>query len=147
MAFLDGVKDKVAQASQSALQKTKELSELAKLNNAIVEAERKISELYGDIGYEIYRCHSQNSLPEIDTFITMITELHDTIEACQAQIKAINNAHLCTNCGAKISKDVTFCSTCGIKLTADEILDTCGSCGGVVAPESAFCTSCGAKIL
>jgi hypothetical protein len=147
MAFLDGMKDKLTQASQSAVQKTKELTELAKLNNTISEAENKISGLYGEIGYEIYRCYTEHPIPEVASFMDQIGELHKVIERSQAQIKAINNAHLCSNCGAKVGRGVIFCPECGVRIAAEAAkTGVCGNCGEPIAEEAAFCTSCGMKI-
>ena len=101
MAFMNNMRDRLTQASQSTVQKAKDLSELAKLNGAVSNAEKQISELYGKIGYEVYCAYCNAPLPEVAELIQQVTDLHQTIEACKAQIKAINTADTCPQCGAK----------------------------------------------
>lgn len=151
MAFMNNMRDRLTQASQSTVQKAKDLSELAKLNGAVSNAEKQISELYGKIGYEVYCAYCNAPLPEVAELIQQVTDLHQTIEACKAQIKAINTADTCPQCGAKISKGMAFCSGCGHKLIAEEepVAERalfCSNCGAQISADSMFCTSCGQKI-
>lgn len=152
MAFLDSMKGKLSQASQTTVQKAKELSEIAKLNSAVSEAENQITELYSKIGYEVYCAYKDNPIPEVAEFINQITELHESIEVCKEQIKTINAANLCQKCGAKIKPGMLFCSACGYKLPVPEMEETsgeatfCSGCGAALVPGSAFCTSCGKKV-
>ena len=151
MAFMNNMRDRLAQASQSTVQKAKDLSELAKLNGTISSTEKQIGDLYGKIGYEVYCAYCNAPLPEVEELIQQVTNLHKTIEACKAQIKAINAADTCPQCGAKISKGMVFCSGCGYKLTTEEEpaaerASFCSNCGAQISADSMFCTSCGQKI-
>lgn len=149
MAFLDSMKGKITNAGQSTAQKAKDLSGIAKLNAAVAEAEREISDLYGQIGYEVYRAYRDWPVPEAAELIEQVTQLHQRIADCKEQIKAINAANSCPQCGAKIVKGNAFCGSCGYKFPeppADQVL-FCGSCGAHVAAGASFCTVCGAKII
>ncbi len=152
MAFINNMRDKLSQASQSAVQKAKDLSEIARLNGVISSTEKQIAELYGKIGYEVYRAYCDAPLPEVAEMIEKVTELHHEIEASKAQINAINAADTCPQCGAKVGKGMAFCSSCGFKLpvqetpAAEQPSAFCSNCGAPVAANSAFCTSCGQKI-
>ncbi|HCT90574.1 MAG TPA: hypothetical protein DF613_04200 [Lachnospiraceae bacterium] len=152
MAFMDNMKNRFSQASQSTVQKAKDLSELARLNGTISDTENRISELYGKIGYDVYCAYRDRPLPEVAGLIGQVTELHQSIEACRAQIKAINAANSCPNCGAKIRQGMAFCSGCGYKLPVVEQpapsaqAAFCTNCGAPITPGSLFCTSCGKKI-
>lgn len=151
MAFINNVRGRLTQAGQSTVQKAKDLTDLAKLNNTISNSERQISELYGNIGYEVYCAYRNAPLPEVADLFSQITELHQLIENCKAQIKAINAADTCPQCGAKVTKNMAFCSGCGYKLPVaeqpapDEVC-ACVHCGAAVSADSVFCSSCGAKI-
>ena len=152
MAFMNNMRDRLTQASHSTVQKAKDLSELVKLNGTVSSAEKQISELYGKIGFEVYCAYCKAPLPEVSELIQQVTDLHQTIETCKAQIKAINMADTCPQCGAKISKGMAFCSGCGHKLIADEEpaaekTVSCSNCGAQISADSAFCTSCGQKIV
>lgn len=151
MAFIDNMRDKLNQASQYTVQKAKNLSEVARLNSAISTAEKEINELYGKIGYEIYRAYCDAPQPEVADLIQQVAGLHDLIEASREQIKTINGADTCPQCGAKISKGMVFCSGCGNKLVTEEApaaekTSFCSNCGAQISAESMFCTSCGQKI-
>lgn len=152
MAFIENMKGKISQASQSTVQKAKDLSEVAKLNSSISEAEKQISELYGKIGYDVYCAYHDQPLPEVSELIGKVTKLHQSIEACKAQIKVINAANTCPQCGAKIKQGMAFCSGCGYKLpvveqpAAAEQTSFCSNCGAPISAGSLFCTSCGTKV-
>lgn len=151
MAIFGGMKERISQAGQTTVQKAKDLSEITRLNSEISAAENQINTLYGRIGYEIYRAYRDDPQPETADLVQQVTELHQKIEDCKEQIKAINAANTCPQCGAKISKGMAFCSNCGCKLPTGpqprpEELATCDSCGAPIMPGSAFCTSCGKKL-
>ena len=151
MAFINNMRDRLTQASQSTVQKAKDLSGLAKLNSTISNAENQISDLYGKIGYEVYCAYCDAPLPEVAEMIRQITDLHRTIESCKAQIKAINTADLCPQCGAKVGRNVAFCSGCGYKLPGAEQpapakASFCSKCGAAISANSLFCTSCGERV-
>lgn len=152
MAFINHVRGRLTQAGQSTVQKAKDLSELAKLNNTISNSEKQISDLYGRVGYEVYCAYRNNPLPEVADMLKQITDLHQVIENCKAQIKAINSADTCPQCGAKVSKEMAFCSGCGYKLVTAEKTEApvqtafCNNCGAAISADSVFCASCGQKL-
>lgn len=116
MAFFDNVKGKLSQASQTTVQKTKDLSEIAKLKTQVMGAEKQINDLYGKLGYEIYAAYSQNPLPEGEAIIKQLNDLHANIEAWNAQIKVINTVPTCPQCGTKLNRDMPFCTNCGCRV-------------------------------
>lgn len=152
MAFMGSMRDRISHAGQSTVQKAKDLSEVAKLNTTISDAEYQIGELYGKIGYEVYRAYYDRPLPEVAELISDVTALHQTIESCKTQINAINSANTCPNCGAKIKPQMAFCSGCGFRLPLVERPAVpnqtafCTNCGKPIAPNMVFCTFCGNKV-
>lgn len=153
MAFFDNVKSKLTATSQTAVQKTKDLTAVTRLNAQINETENKINDLYYKLGFEIYRAYRDEPLEEGAELIAQISDLHQEIAGCKAQIMAINHASLCPNCGAKVSKGMVFCSKCGSKLPAEEApaeetaqARTCPGCGNEVADDVSFCTNCGTPL-
>ncbi len=134
--------------------KAKEFSEISKLNSSISSAEKQIVEAYEKIGYEIFRAYKDQPIPEVEGLIKQVRDLHQTIEDCKAQIKVINSANLCPQCGAKINKGMAFCSGCGYKLPVAEQAApaapvapaACSKCGAPLEAGALFCTSCGNRI-
>ena len=152
MAFFDNMKGKISQTSFSTVQKAKDLSEITRLNRLVVEAENRINELYGKIGYEVYRVHHENPLPEVSELINQVTEIHKNIVTYKEQIQTLNNANTCPHCHSKISKGMAFCSNCGNRLAVIEKTETpvqstvCSNCGASISADSMFCMSCGEKL-
>lgn len=149
MAFINNLKDKLSQAGQSTAQKAKDISDLAKLNSTISNAERQISDLYSKVGYEIYCAYRNAPQPEVAELIQQINDLHKSIEDCKAQIKVIQAIEDCPQCGAQLNKG--FCNTCGYRAPVKEKpvaaqAAFCSNCGAPISADSAFCTSCGQKI-
>lgn len=151
MAFFDDMKDKFSMAGLSTVKKAKDLSEIAKLNTAVSDAELKITDLYSQIGYTIYCSYKDNPIPEVTELIQKVTELHSLIEDYQTQIKQINTSNSCPECGTKIRLGMNFCNVCGFKLpvTNNPVLDKgkfCSKCGKEIRPGCVFCPSCGNKV-
>lgn len=151
MAFFDEMKQRVSQVGQSASKSAREFSETTRLNSEISNAKNKINQLYNQIGYAVYCAYSTHPLPEAADLIAQVNELHEKIEACQAQIQALAAASHCPNCGAKIRPDMMFCASCGAKLPQQEPPKAaaqafCPSCGAPLAAGAVFCTNCGNRV-
>lgn len=150
MAFFDKMKQAFEETSQTARQKTKDLSSVTRLNAQIGDAERKINDLYYKLGFEVYKAYRENPLEAGAVQIGEINYLHKVIADCKAQIATINQANLCPNCGAKISKNMLFCSGCGYKLPVVEVEEPakpcCPACGTEITEDSAFCGNCGHRL-
>lgn len=153
MALFDTMKNKISAAGQTTVQKAKDITEITKLNSTISGAEEKVRELYTTMGYEVYRAYYENPLPEVAGLIAEITQLHEKIEECKAQIDAINAVKTCPQCGSKVSKEMAFCGTCGFRLpveqpapAAEAVPAFCGACGAPITAETVFCTNCGNKV-
>ena len=154
MAFFDNIKGKVTQASQTTVQKAKDLSEIAKLNTAVSNAEKQIFTIYGQIGMEIYKAYADNPQPEVAELVEQVKALEAAIQESKDRIKTLSAGEVCPECGAKISKGMVFCSTCGAKLPVPEVpaapeapaAKVCANCGEALEPDSLFCTACGTKV-
>lgn len=153
MALLDSMKNKISAAGQTTVQKAKDLTEISKLNSAISSAEEQIRELYTNVGYEVYRAYYEEPLPEVADQINQITQLHQKIDECKAQIDAINAVKTCPQCGTKVSKEMAFCGACGYRLPVEEVAPAaeqkpafCSACGAPISADTAFCTNCGNKV-
>lgn len=150
MAFINDMKEKFSHAGQSAVQKTKDFTEVNRLNNEIDEAGKQITDLYGRIGCEIYHAYKDKPLPEVAQMIEQVAALQQKIESNKKQIYTINTANLCPHCGAKVSREMAFCRACGNKLQAQPPAQasgiTCGKCGASCAEGAIFCMTCGNKL-
>ncbi len=120
MGFFDDLKEKLrpvgeklSESGKKAVDKTKELAEIAKLTLSVNEEEKKINEMYAEIGREyVTRFANEEGrlLPEV---IEGIYEAKKKVDALNERIRELKGQSLCTSCGAKMDEESKFCPECG----------------------------------
>ena len=148
MAFWDNLSQKASETTVKAMQKAKEMSDIAKLNSMISEEETKINNTYYQIGKLYVAMHSHDDEEEFAGMITTIGEADEKIKSYKQQVQDIKGVACCEQCGAEVQAGVAFCSSCGapmpkVQQTNTEDLVRCEGCGAMVKKEARFCTSCG----
>lgn len=152
MAFFDGIGKKLSQTGQSAVQKTKEMADVAKINTAIAEEERKLNSNYVQIGKLYAEIHASDYEESFAQMIIAIQEAERRICNFRQQIQEIKGVICCEQCGAEIANDSAFCSACGALVPKHEAVVNdgnwvqCIGCGQMISPEMKFCTSCGKAV-
>lgn len=148
MAFLD----KISQAGQSAVQKTKDMTEIARINSLISDEEKKMNLAYVDIGKKYVSLHRNDSEAEFAAFVKEVVESEEKIAVWRDQILNIRGVRRCPNCGAELKDGVAFCSECGASVpkgaaaSAEASKTVCPNCGAELKAGAAFCTKCGTKL-
>lgn len=116
MAFWGKIRETVTDTSKIVAQKAKDVAEVTKLNSQISTEEGKIKEAYLAIGKRYF----EENMGEVsDAYIndfTIINEAKARISELQEQIKVIKGVFSCSNCGADVTVDSSFCSACGAKI-------------------------------
>lgn len=120
MAFFDDLGKKLTQAGQSAVQKTKEVADIAKLNSLIYDEEKRISNNYLEIGKLYVSLHADGHEADYDEMIAAIRESEAKIKECRHQITEIKGIVVCEKCGAEVPVHAAFCSTCGAPMPVKE---------------------------
>lgn len=151
MAFFDEIGKKITQTGQKAVQKTKDIADITKLNANVSDEEKKIHSLYNQIGQLYVSVHGDN--PETD-FEALVNQLKLSIEktdTLKKQIQDIKGVIRCANCGAEIPNNAVFCSSCGTAAVRQEKFNTsdlitCLNCGKMVEKGMNFCTFCGSPM-
>lgn len=171
MAFFDDLGKKITQASQAVSQKSKDFSDVAKLNSAISNEEKKLQSNYYQLGRLYVSKHSEDFEPDFAALINSIKESEKNITAYRTQIQDIKGVIRCEKCGAEIPNNTLFCSTCGTPVQpkapapssapapapyvapvqaqgAAPVASTavCQACGKVNPAQTRFCTNCGTPI-
>lgn len=151
MAFFEELGKKLSDAGQNVAQQTKNLADVAQLNSAINEAERKITQLKTKLGQSYYEAHKNDASAEGADIIAQITALYADIQTTRDKINDIKGIVKCTKCGADVPVGSAFCGSCGTKVEAPAASaapsgNICPKCGTVVAEGKAFCNNCGTKI-
>ena len=152
MAILGRIKSGVTSAGQNAAQQTKNFAEVAKLNSVNSEKEKKIAQLYSDIGKSYYERHRQDGDAEESEKIEKINALFDEIAQNREKIMQIKGVVKCEKCGADVPIDAAFCSHCGEKVNRGAMSGDAGDerrcphCNAVVPEGNLYCMECGGKI-
>lgn len=150
MAFFDDLGKKLSNAGQKAVQKTKDMTDVVKLNGLISGEEKEINEYCHRIGKLYITLHSQDYEKEFSELVTSVLECQKKIDEYNQQIKDIKGILICEKCGAEIAGDAVYCNSCGTAVKRQqspvpESSDTvkCRTCGNTVNKNAAFCTFCG----
>lgn len=117
MAFFEELGKRLTDAGQGVAQHTKNFTDIARLNSAISEKERRIGQLYANIGQAYYERHQNDPSAEALQQIEEINALMEDIIRCQEEVKQIKGVVRCPRCGAEVALNSAFCNSCGAKLS------------------------------
>lgn len=150
MAFLDEIGKKISQTGQDMVQKTKDTAETMKLSSAISDEEKRIQNLYLEIGQRYFELHADSYEAELEELVLSIKEANTKIDSYNEQIKRLKGIVRCPNCGGEVAYGAPFCSTCGSKMMdvvapVESTVRRCKNCGLPLADGAGFCTNCGTK--
>lgn len=155
MAFLDQLSSKLSQTSQTAVQKTKDMAEIMRLNSQISEQERKIEQNYREIGKLYYENFADKDVELFRTLVAEIKGAEGDVCEMKANLLRLKGTQPCPVCGANQPAGSVFCNSCGAKMpdapaAAAKPLDAdgipCRSCGAIMSKDTIFCTNCGSKL-
>ena len=151
MAFFDEISKKITSTGQSAVKKTKDVAEVARLNSLVADEERNSEALYREIGKLYVKLHQNDCEEQFASLIDSVRKSNNTVLALKKQINDIKKVSDCPNCGASVPVNAAFCSVCGNKIEAKSSSQgssslKCSKCGKEVKAGSKFCMECGNKI-
>lgn len=154
MSFFDELGRKISDASRSAVEKTKDLAEITRLNSVIKENETQLDALYSELGEAYYKSHCNDKAPEFVSDIKKISALIRETDECRESILELKGLAKCPYCGAEFSADEAQCPECGkaVPRAAEKITDgdgdrlICSVCGYHMRPGSNFCIMCGTPV-
>ena len=148
--------DKLTSIAQSAVDNTKDMFEVNKLNSAISAEKAKITELKAKIGDYYYAKYASGAaLDDEPAGIAAQIKAHeDKITSVEAEIQAKKEEAQRTEAAAKnpqalpaISVETIACPACGASNPSSSKF--CRECGGKLAAPAVekqlFCTACGAQ--
>ncbi len=154
MAFLDDISRGITKAGQSAVQKTKNMTDIARLSGLISDEEKNLNNFYNQLGRMYVSMHASDYESEFGGIINSIKEAEKNIASYKQQIQDIKGVVRCVNCGAGNPMAASFCTTCGTPLQkpvenpnpAPAPGIKCNGCGAVLPVGTKFCTNCGTPL-
>ena len=151
MALFQNIVKSVTDASQTALQKTRNAADSARYASLISDEKLSMNDVLLQIGKQYYDLHKDAPEAEYEELFQKIAASQKKIQEYQQNLQALKNLTTCPACGQQVSKDSAFCPSCGTKMPtgsseAVSPVPTCPHCGAHIAENSKFCTSCGKNI-
>ena len=149
--IINEIGKKISTASQDAVKSVTEMSQTAKLKDAITVEERSISSLYHQIGQKYIEINGEDVEAPYAQFGKAISECKERIKQYEEDIQILQDVKICPNCTAKCSFNSVFCPTCGTPfpveyIHADEEGSICVNCDSELPPGAIFCAACGQKV-
>ena len=106
--------------SKVVTEKTKQVSETAKLHAKITSSENTISTNYTILGKYYYETYKENPDEAVATACGEITAAMEAIDEMKAQILSLKGIVKCDACGAECPIENNFCGKCGAVLEKPE---------------------------
>lgn len=155
MKFLGDISKKMTQAGQVTMQKTKEVTDVVKINAQLAQSESQLNKVYQDIGKQYVILHKADYENEFSVLMQVALELQQQITELKIQLNVRKGTFECQNCGAEVPRESAFCHNCGlaVSVSMQQVTDgveekvMCPHCGGTVRKNVRFCTTCGKPII
>ncbi len=117
-----GIFDKFTDASKSASEKAKSMSDSGNLKRKIVYEEERILEILTDIGKAYYK--NPNDTDELKDLCEDIDTRKRRIKKMRFELQSLKGVKICPNCQSEVMDKFQFCGACGAKLpTSEDDLD------------------------
>lgn len=168
MGFFEDLGKKVADAGQKTVQKTKEMSDVTRLELLAKKEEGKLNQLYGQVGRLYVELHGDDFEEAFAELIGQVKDAGQTIQSYRQQIEEIKTSgdkkeeevvsgRRCPECGVPVPEGRRFCTSCGKPIPQEEepaeepaeeesAGKVCSNCGAVLADDALFCEKCGTKV-
>lgn len=149
--------DKLSRLTQNAVNKSKYMAEVTRINIEISNYESNLKQLLNEIGQYVVDNGLLQDHEAIREKLAHIAEVQGKIEADKELVENMRKANVCPNCGNPLEPDVNFCPKCGASRmpmpnmnTANTVSAqpqaTCPNCGTVLESGEAFCPNCGQRL-
>lgn len=120
MALWDSFTKKASETTAKAVQQAKILAETTKLHGMVMEEEKKVSDLYQQIGKLYAEKYADEPGEGFSDLIAQIKEAEEKIAQYRTQIQDVKGVTRCEKCGAEVTKGAAFCSACGTAVVVAE---------------------------
>ena len=119
MEFFDKITKTASKTYQYTTERTSKLAKEIKLKTIINQDKEKISEIYEEIGKNVYQSYirkeDKEPLQKIEELCKEIDAYSSEIEANRMELLKLKSLKQCPNCNYEIDLDYHFCPNCGLK--------------------------------
>lgn len=122
MAFFNDLKKTISGTSQNVVNKTKDLTEISKLNSKISDLKKNNDQLYLTLGKLYMEKFGETPHEAFKGAVSSIQENNKQIVEYQEQIKNLKGIRTCPSCGAEIPNGSQFCPKCGTRVEEDKVV-------------------------
>lgn len=126
MSFLDDVINTGKNVVSTAGTKGKDAVSFSKLKIRVSQLNGEVKskfEKLGELIYEMAKSGEKNN-EAFDEMVSEIDAIYDELADIDKQVDELRNVVTCTKCGAKTSKENSFCPKCGEKLPEKPVEET-----------------------
>lgn len=116
MALLDNLEKTFGKVANVTVQKSKEVTQLAKLNTKLAGINRELDEMFASLGRAVYQARKDQPDSPYAQLFARIADKQAQAQALQGQLNEIRDVKVCTQCGTANPKESQFCSKCGASL-------------------------------
>lgn len=117
MAIMDDIKGTITKTGKSAVKKTKDLAEIAKLTSEIEETKSLIKGVYVEIGKKYCELFDRETASnEFTIDVATVENLQSQLETLKIKRLALRGKVVCEKCDRAVDDEYSFCSFCGAKL-------------------------------
>ena len=118
MDFLTKLKETVAGATKTAVDKSNEIVEVTKVKFALKDFEDETNKLLREIGEAVYNSIKSGNDPSecIEAHCKEIDEKYAEMATLREKLRAYKNIKVCKGCGCEVPEDSVYCSKCGEKM-------------------------------
>lgn len=113
MSFFENLGKKITQVGEGAVEKTKQVTEIAKLSMKLDEEQRKLDKLYKQLGEAYSKAEITEVPAEFITYIDDINSSRNRISEIQNELDILKGHTRCPKCLAYVKKEDSFCAKCG----------------------------------
>ena len=151
MALWNELGKKASSTTAKAVHQAKVMGGTSKINTLILEENKKIEEIYTQLGKAYAQIHRDDYESCFGELVEMVKLSERKISEYNAQLNTLRGVVNCLNCGAELPQDAAFCSVCGAgrPQAAKPVVHngvTCVHCGKALPEGVKFCTGCGAPM-
>ena len=122
MDSFDKTVEKAKEIFNTACQKTGEVVNIQKLKIELATLQSKLNKAYALLGEIEYKKIKDTDLEDtaVKVAVAEIKGLLQEVENLRDEIDNLQGKRTCTNCGARVEKDASFCKICGANLNDEK---------------------------